>query len=323
MESARSKGPGRRAGSVLGIGLVSIGMAAAASRTESTPAVTIGLLNSAQVPVRTLSKTQNQVSYILAKAGVQVTWLSCPRAAIPEQGGNPCSGQMGAADFVVDVEARKPAGTPAESLGATPVDPVEGRCGKVASVYYSAVLGMRRAVDDIPGILAAALAHEIGHLLLGPKAHSDFGVMSPHWSKEELRRAGTGQLLFTAAEAARLRLAVKSQSQGSRASGAPARLDVAVFDHVGVPADVMSAAVELALQAFHRAGIETDWPVCDPEKLPPHGCTRPLPSVGRYLPILVMPRMVVRPSGPTLDGELAGYTLTGSDPLRRLRANPL
>jgi hypothetical protein len=191
---------------VLAFGLASVGMAA-----DSAPAVTIRLVNSANVPRRTLATARNQVSYILAKAGIPVRWLDCSQDV--------CSGTTGPAEFVVDVESRKPSGIPAESLGATLVDPAEGRCGTVASVYYSAIIGLQRSVDDIPGILAAALAHEIGHLLLGPNAHSGFGVMSPHWSREELGRASTGQLLFTSAEAERLRLATRVEwKQGFRES---------------------------------------------------------------------------------------------------------
>jgi len=48
---------------------------------------------------------------------------------------------------------------------------------------------------NIGEVLGHGIAHEIGHLLLGP-ARSPRGLMSAHWTTEELRLASRNQLNF-------------------------------------------------------------------------------------------------------------------------------
>jgi hypothetical protein len=54
------------------------------------------------------------------------------------------------------------------------------------------------------------------------------------------------------------------------------RLRVVVYDYTGLPIAVMTPAVEMARQAFQRAGIVSDWRVCDAAKLAVDGCPAPL-----------------------------------------------
>ena len=54
-------------------------------------------------------------------------------------------------------------------------------------------------------ILGHLIAHEIGHLLLGPDSHARSGIMSFPWSKRVLRRLGTAHLGFTEKEVGQLR----------------------------------------------------------------------------------------------------------------------
>ena len=50
-------------------------------------------------------------------------------------------------------------------------------------------------------LLGHAMAHELGHLLLQSMEHSRTGIMRSRWGKEELLRAESGRLLFTADQA--------------------------------------------------------------------------------------------------------------------------
>jgi len=50
-------------------------------------------------------------------------------------------------------------------------------------------------------LLGHAMAHELGHLLLQSMEHSRTGIMRSRWGKEELLRAESGRLLFTAEQA--------------------------------------------------------------------------------------------------------------------------
>jgi hypothetical protein len=70
----------------------------------------------------------------------------------------------------------------------------------LASVYYEYVVRLAISDDtvfELPIILGCAIAHEIGHLLLGSNSHSGMGIMQRKWEREELRQAMMGRLLFT------------------------------------------------------------------------------------------------------------------------------
>lgn len=54
-------------------------------------------------------------------------------------------------------------------------------------------------------VLACAIAHELGHLLLPVRAHAPAGLMRACWSREEFHRAEQGQLRFRPEEVARIR----------------------------------------------------------------------------------------------------------------------
>jgi hypothetical protein len=65
---------------------------------------------------------------------------------------------------------------------------------------------------DVSYILGAALAHEIGHLLLGARSHVPRGVMCPRLGRQQLKMASRGELLFTPEQAARIRAEVAQRT---------------------------------------------------------------------------------------------------------------
>jgi hypothetical protein len=54
------------------------------------------------------------------------------------------------------------------------------------------------------------MAHEFGHMLLGPKAHSEQGIMRANWSARDIQHGIQGQLRFTAQQAPLIRTNVQS-----------------------------------------------------------------------------------------------------------------
>ena len=96
--------------------------------------------------------------------------------------------------------------------------------GRVAYVFYNRVehiartylnTSRRRATNDIDNVivLAHAMAHEVGHLLL-PYGHSATGLMRADWDGKDLRLALHGQLKFTAAQAELIRTTLLTQLAG-------------------------------------------------------------------------------------------------------------
>jgi hypothetical protein len=54
-------------------------------------------------------------------------------------------------------------------------------------------------------VLAYAMAHEMGHLLLPYPAHSTNGIMRAEWDGDDLRHIANGSMLFTPAQTALIR----------------------------------------------------------------------------------------------------------------------
>jgi hypothetical protein len=55
-------------------------------------------------------------------------------------------------------------------------------------------------------VLSHAVAHELGHLLLGSNSHAVRGLMQSRWSSEQMRKATQGNLQFTPDQARLIRM---------------------------------------------------------------------------------------------------------------------
>ena len=86
----------------------------------------------------------------------------------------------------------------------------------ISSVFYDRVIGLlaHGASTSLPVLLGRAMAHEIGHLLLGPNSHSPTGIMRASWSGRDLSLDGLPYLLFTPEESRQMkkRLAERVQA---------------------------------------------------------------------------------------------------------------
>jgi hypothetical protein len=78
--------------------------------------------------------------------------------------------------------------------------------GGSAFVFYDRVLtSAHDREQDVARVLAYAMAHEMGHLLLPPPAHSPVGIMRSEWDSDDLRHIASGSLQFTALQANAIR----------------------------------------------------------------------------------------------------------------------
>jgi hypothetical protein len=90
-------------------------------------------------------------------------------------------------------------------LGEALID-TKARTGVLATVYADRVnwMAARTGVDP-DELLGRAIAHELGHLLMGTSTHGATGLMRAVWSQSEMRRGETRDWAFEPREIAAIR----------------------------------------------------------------------------------------------------------------------
>ena len=158
-------------------------------------------------------------SSIVELAGIIVEWYDCT-----ENGRRPvCQDARRSGNFIArimpalapDAPLRKPSvealgaqGDAEPPLGFAVVDP-DTQAGKMATVFHDQVDAVARRTGVARSeLLGRALAHEVGHLLLGVLGHSRTGIMRAVWTDDELTRARPDDWVFAAGDIQRLQQSV-------------------------------------------------------------------------------------------------------------------
>ena len=85
-------------------------------------------------------------------------------------------------------------------MGTALVDPATGT-GVLATVYVDRVERLARGSEsDLGTLLGRAMAHEIGHLLMGRATHAAHGLMRPRWTRAEIARNARTDWRFDASD---------------------------------------------------------------------------------------------------------------------------
>ena len=156
---------------------------------------------------------------ILDAAHVPTTWPSCAVA---------CATPLHPGEVAIRVARSGAAIDPAAAfeLGYSAIDPVTGG-GVLATVYLDrAEWVAARAGVGVGVVVGRAMAHEIGHLLLGSDGHDRRGVMRAVWSPDSLNRDRGSDWRFTPRQTAALHRALRVRIPVTRTaalrSGSPA-----------------------------------------------------------------------------------------------------
>jgi hypothetical protein len=158
----------------------------------SPPSIAVVAYNQAEIPADTLARAKTEIVRIYGGTGVGVTWMD-PAAVEP------------AGSFAIQLLLRPRAVNGSGSVMGTTIGEAHETNGS-AFVYFDRVLrSAHERRQDVAGVLAYAMAHEMGHLLLPSPAHSPSGIMRPEWDGDDLRHIASGSLQFTAAQAKAIR----------------------------------------------------------------------------------------------------------------------
>jgi len=197
-----------------------VGRTALADQAEKT-AITLWVRDTAQVPDDVLTGARGDVTRIYREAGVETTWLSFESLSAESIAARRAA--LTLAILSMEQAERIDAAVTSGRMGLT------ARCaqggGRVAYVFYDRIQALTAASGlDRARVLAIAMAHEIGHLLLPYKAHSRTGVMRADWTNADLQLAQRNLVFFTREQGELLRNRISALRSRARAESTAAHL---------------------------------------------------------------------------------------------------
>jgi hypothetical protein len=189
---------GRVASVILGL------MAASLTSPAKVPAsaihLTVRLYDYVNLPPNVRSELTANAVRILGHAGITVEFVECPAGGVKSDN-EACLAPLGPTDLVLRILQPTLAKT-GEELGNAILGPGGG-------VLMTVYLRPARAGGVSTGrMLGHAVAHEIGHLLLGVNSHSASGIMRPVIRRSDQEKMVRAWLLFDADQAKRMRTAL-------------------------------------------------------------------------------------------------------------------
>lgn len=147
-----------------------------------------------------LARAQSIAGDIYMQAGVTLQWIIDDTTTVNRT-----------LTVIITTSAMAPAGLTRDATGVAPT-PGDGSRGTTAFIFSDRVAEFakahRLAESDV---LASALAHEIGHLLLPPNAHTANGIMRASWRPAFFPPKAPGVAGFPPEQARLLRLRVQSR----------------------------------------------------------------------------------------------------------------
>jgi hypothetical protein len=170
--------------------------------SDSQPTITVQVYNYSRASLAVVADAEREAGRILGTAGLKTVWLECPVAPVSGSTQGSCQKAPDSVDLRLRVLGSPVRNRLQDSVFGFAVHPV------LASVYFDAA--SRRAHNDDAEfeatlILGCAIAHELGHLLLGTDSHSQTGIMQSRWESVQFRQLTIGTLVFTPEQSERIR----------------------------------------------------------------------------------------------------------------------
>jgi hypothetical protein len=169
-------------------------------------ALSVRVYDNADLPRAAMRTALEVASQALRPADLEITWIACSTSS-----GGRCMEPLGRGELVVRlVRSPKQVADGADaSLGTAMVDPATGT-GVLATVFVDRVERLARTSDgDVGTLVGRAMAHEIGHLLMGKSEHAGVGLMRPRWTRAEVTRNTKTDWRFSRTELEAIRSRVR------------------------------------------------------------------------------------------------------------------
>jgi hypothetical protein len=182
--------------------------------------VTIRVYDSAGVTPRDRTAALKVAGAILSRAELEATWIVCtPARDGKSQPG--CDAAPASHELVVRLTYSSPTAEDGNSraFGYSLIDATTST-GTLSTVFVDRVDWLAATGKAVRAdVLGRAIAHEIGHQILGSNAHSPRGLMRETWTADELTRNRAEDWQFSREQRAALHSRWASWGMGRRAAG--------------------------------------------------------------------------------------------------------
>jgi hypothetical protein len=179
----------------------------------SAERLSVSVCNQGHLPESLVAQAEAETDLVFRSIDIQIVWAKCQDEVATDEA------ERGFR-FVVRLRAD----APPKTAGQTSLDAM-GRSyvstpnqGYIADVYYKAVEQIaERYGTDTDGLFGYVIAHELGHLLLGP-GHSSNGIMRAPWNSGDAVAVKQRGLKFTASERAKIQQNLRARNSARAAS---------------------------------------------------------------------------------------------------------
>lgn len=154
--------------------------------TQSTPELKIRVYGFQGLSRSLVSQAEDEATRKLNPLALKLKWVDCA-VSVP---GSECetAEQPGHLTVRIVASVLPPASSQALGLAAWAGDEA------AAFVFYDRILARRTQKTGLAAMLGRVMAHEIAHLLLGPRSHTEIGLMRGQWTAEDLQYSTSGFL---------------------------------------------------------------------------------------------------------------------------------
>ena len=173
---------------------VAVGYGEVGDLTTDHQAIAIGIYDYTHIAKPVLAVAESQTTSLFERFGVYLVWAHClDRGSV-----SPCTPLLSPGFIQLNLISRSMGSKIAmndKRLGVT--------LGETIYILYQPIEETIGAKDPERGqILARIIAHELGHVFLPRKAHSDEGIMRPSWRLQDLQN----EISFTSEEEKQIRV---------------------------------------------------------------------------------------------------------------------
>lgn len=193
-------------------------LALAEARDVQLSELSVHTYNYSAVSADALAAARRHAEAIFRRANITISWIDCRTTGRDALDILPtCRTDLRPDEVMLRM---MPGGGPTDdritSLGFSLVNREDAHAAWLSSVFTNRVAALAsQAGIDPTLLLGRAIAHEVGHLLIGSTNHARTGLMRAFWSHAELTHGGGSEWVFLEKEARAMRSSLSTRVTGN------------------------------------------------------------------------------------------------------------